>query len=363
MSARSRTRGGYRQRLGLPTHGKARAASRPPVVDRSPGQQWATHIATKFLTNKSSAREAQEDAHLSGAAGASGVGCIAKVGNHGKAPQNCARDIKRLVARGAPAPEPYMVTIPVTDPKTNKVVEVEHPVLLPHEMMAYIISTGVASVVDLADVAHRTDQTLDNHKKKFCAAHGLPEGTCIPIGFHGDGVPFQKSTHKNSSTEVYSWNFLCDRDGKRYLFANIHKDFLCKCGCSGRCTMEPLFAVFVWSMQILFGGLHPRERHDGAPLDPARAKLAGRSLGFHALLMQARGDWQWYNQVFQFPSWAAGQVCWRCKASQEGRLAYWHCGPTAAWRRARYARGEFVCKLAWARPPAQPTIFLPRFHR
>lgn len=309
---------------------------------RTPGEQWSAHLATKFLTNKTSAIDTQEAAQLSSAAGASGVASLAKVGNSGKAHKNCARDIKRLVQRGAPAPLPYLVTIPITDPKTNQVVEVEHPVLLPHEMIAYIVATGTATVEALADVAPRTDQTLHDQKCRFCATHGVPERSCIPLGFHGDGVPFQKSTHKNSTTEVYSWNFLCDRDGKRYLFANIHKDFLCKCGCAGRCTMDALFAVFVWSMQILLGGLHPQERHDGKPLDSTRSKVRGRSLGFRGALMQARGDWQWYNQVFQFPSWSSLSICWRCKASQDGRFAYWKCGPRAAWRKTRYAAGEFL---------------------
>ena len=64
---------------------------------------------------------------------------LAKIGNHGKAPKNCARDLKRVVQRGTTAPLPYMVPIPITEPKHNRVVEVEHPVLLPHEMIAYSI--------------------------------------------------------------------------------------------------------------------------------------------------------------------------------------------------------------------------------
>jgi hypothetical protein len=318
-------------------------------------------LATKFLTNKASATEAQEDAALSMAAGAQGVQGIARIGNSGKAQKNCSRDLNRLVHKGCTAPLPYLVTIPITNPKNHQVLQVEHPVLLPHEMMEYIIQTGTATVEELADVDPRKDQNLQTHKRVFCATHGVPARTCIPIGFHGDGVPFQKSTHKNSSTEVYSWNFLCDRDGKRYLFANIHKEFLCKCGCAGRCTMEALFAVFVWSMQILLGGHHPQERHDGAPLDPARAKQVGRKLGFHAVLLQARGDWQWYNQVFRFPSWSSGRICWLCKASQEGKFAYWKCGPRAAWRKARYTPGEFLAQQRQEGIEPSPLFSCPGF--
>ena len=360
--SRSRTRGGYKQRLGLPHRSKSRPALGTSVPVRNlQTNSWATHLATKFLTNRASATEAQEDAALSLAAGARGVQGIAKIGNSGKAQKNCSRDLKRLVHRGCTAPLPYLVSIPISNPKTHKVETVIHPVLLPHEMMEYIIQTGTATVEELANVAPRKDQNLQTHKRVFCATHGVPERTCIPIGFHGDGVPFQKSTHKNSSTEVYSWNFLCDRDGKRYLFANIHKEFLCKCGCAGRCTFNALFAVFVWSMQILLGGIHPQERHDGAPLDAARAKLTKRKLGFQAVLLQARGDWQWFNQVFQFPSWSSGRICWRCKASQEGKFAYWKCGPRAAWRKTRYTAGEFLAQQLQEGVEPSPLFSCPGF--
>jgi len=252
-------RGGYKQRLGLTLASRVAKETKPATPGYSPGEVWATHVATQFLTNKSSAIQSQEAASFSSAAGAAGVDTLAKIGNHGKAPQNCARDLKRVVQRGTNAPVPYMVFIPITEPKHNRVVEVEHPVLLPHEMIAYIISTGRATVKELADVVPRSDQTLAAHKHKFCVDHQVPESTCIPLGFHGDGVPFQKSTHKQSSTEVYSWNFLCDRDGKRH-----------------------------------------------------------------------------------FPSWGSGSLCWLCKASKKGRFAFTKCGPSAAWRTARYSDAQFL---------------------
>jgi len=52
---------------------------------------------------------------------------LAKIGNHGKAPKNCARDLKRVVQRCTTAPVPYMVSIPISEPKPNRVVEAEHP--------------------------------------------------------------------------------------------------------------------------------------------------------------------------------------------------------------------------------------------
>jgi hypothetical protein len=67
--------------------------TKPATLGYSPGEVWATHVATQFLTNKSSAIQSQEAASFSSAAGAAGVDTLAKIGNHGKAPKNCARDL------------------------------------------------------------------------------------------------------------------------------------------------------------------------------------------------------------------------------------------------------------------------------
>ena len=34
-------------------------------------------------------------------------------------------------------------------------------------------------------------------------------------------------------------------------------------------------------------------------------------------LMQIRGDWAYYKQIFSFPAWANKKICWRCGAGKE----------------------------------------------
>jgi len=345
MSARSRSprlRGGYKQRLGLTLASRVAKETKPATPGYSPGEVWATHVATQFLTNKSSAIQSQEAASFSSAAGAAGVDTLAKIGNHGKAPKNCARDLKRVVQRGTTAPVPYMVSIPITEPKHNRVVEVEHPVLLPHEMIAYIISTGRATVKELQMLFPGVTRPWQHTNTGFAWTIKCLRALVFLWGSMGMEFLSRNPPTNNHPQRSTAGTCLCDRDGKRHLFANIHKEFLCMCGCAGRCTMEALFAVFVWSMQILMGGLHPHKRHGGGPLDAARAQLGGHPLGFNGVLLQARGDWQWYNQVFQFPSWGSGSLCWLCKASKKGRFAFTKCGPSAAWRTARYSDAQFL---------------------
>ena len=299
-------------------------------------------MSVMFLTNKLSGLDVQKMALLACKAGAEGLDTLAKTGNHGRAQRNVARDLHRATTRNTKVPEPYMAVIPLGDARTGQQIHLEHPVLLPHEMLEFLITSGTANLRDLVDVESRTDQTLHQRHLDFCAEHDLDPKKCIAIGFHGDGVPYKKATHKQASTEVLSWNLLCDLDGKRYMFTSVHHEFLCSCGCRGRCTFDALLEIFVWSMSILFGGLNPTRRHDQAPLDDKRSWKAGRPLGFHGVLLQARGDWAWFNQVFNFPHWNAKALCWRCKATQGGNLAYNKCGPTAPWRSTRLAPGAYL---------------------
>jgi len=69
----------------------------------------------------------------------------------------------------------------------------------------------------MTNLAARTDQTLDKRLRNFCQAHNLNPKETVPLGFHGDGVPYQKSSHRDASTEVFSWNILADMDGRRYM--------------------------------------------------------------------------------------------------------------------------------------------------
>ena len=54
---------------------------------------------------------------------------------------------------------------------------------------------------NLATSQKETEQ-LQNELKEKCARYDLPLGCTIPIGLHGDAVPFQVS----KSVEVFSWN-------------------------------------------------------------------------------------------------------------------------------------------------------------
>ena len=86
-------------------------------------------------------------------------------------------------------------------------------------------------------------------------------------------------------------------------------------------TQHQLLAVFSWSMQCLFKGLFPPNRHDGEAwktLDTDRAKKAGRNLGLEGLLCQLQGDWKAFKEVFGLLGWHPGVVPFVGDAVQPG---------------------------------------------
>ena len=136
-----------------------------------------------------------------------------------------------------------------------------------------------------------------------------------------------------------------ERKQPQISFSVVEKQFCCRCGCGGRHTLEKLLSVFSWSMKCLLRNEFPSARHDEScfkDTDAARAVKSGEIFVGKALLMQVRGDWAWYKQIFSFHSWSSEQICWMCQATQEtGDAPYTEVNDIARWRRKRYRRGEF----------------------
>ena len=61
-------------------------------------------------------------------------------------------------------------------------------------------------------------------------------------------------------------------------------------------------------------------------------------------LVQVRGDWAWYKQMFQFPSWSNKEICWLCRANTSNR-PYWDFSLSAAWRANRWTDETFWRKM------------------
>ena len=94
----------------------------------------------------------------------------------------------------------------------------------------------------------------------------------------------------------------------------------------------------------MISGKFPTSRHDGSewlPSDKYRANKKG-SLGATSGLLQIRGDWAWYKEVFQFPGWSNHQICWKCAADHDdGGCSFKNVHPNAPWRARRYTGAQF----------------------
>ena len=175
-----------------------------------------------------------------------------------------------------------------------------------------------------------------------CGKLGLDPATTLPIGLHGDGVPFSKK----DSIELLSYNFLGEPMGDRMPFAGISKMYTCKCGCLGRHTFDDLLEVFVWSLRALLRGVHPSVGPRNEPLqDPALLKDAGQPLQCpQAVLCQVRGDWPFLKQLFSVPVWNNFSICWLCFADK-GENSYKDGRSSANWRSRRKDWRQFFKEL------------------
>ena len=67
----------------------------------------------------------------------------------------------------------------------------------------------------------RMDHNLVNMQKQFCSDHKVDTNTCICLGFHGDGVPYAKGTHKQVPIEMYGSTLTRQGVGSCHCFVNV----------------------------------------------------------------------------------------------------------------------------------------------
>ena len=150
----------------------------------------------------------------------------------------------------------------------------------------------------LAKAAGAMGRNVGECLRQCCQRMGRPTGRSFAVGLHGDGVPHKKK----KSIVVWSWNLVAFLEAERFLCTAIGNEFMCKCGCHGRHTLDACMDVFVWSLEALHIGAFPKLRHDGKEWtkdDKFRQKYANsdRMFGFYAYMIQCRGDWSWWKEL------------------------------------------------------------------
>jgi hypothetical protein len=160
----------------------------------------------------------------------------------------------------------------------------------------------------------------------------------IPIGLHGDGAP----TNKVESLFTISWSSVTARGATKhthFIYAAINKSQI------GEGTLEELWDYLAWSFNALTTGRLPDCDWKGRKI-----KGAGRVLarGWRASVINLRGDWEFFNQVLNFPmSTAKPHCCWLCSAGPDTAGLEWsEFGEGAGWRPTVRDHEKYLADLA-----------------
>ena len=168
------------------------------------------------------------------------------------------------------------------------------------------------------------DHKAEKHFQKCCKACQVEASSCYSVGMWIDGVPFNNDRSK--SIEVGAFNFPgLQKDVRLPLFV-LPKDLCCPA------TWEGVAEVIKWSMTILTSGQMPLRRHNGDPWSAGDSKRKGwASLPVpHTFLVQVKGDWACYKQIFQLTGWKESiGCCFRCNITNH-RIH--ECGAAVSWK-------------------------------
>ena len=230
-----------------------------------------------------------------------------------------------------------------------------HPFLCPHATFAAIyknrpdlwheaiLGEKNSNVEFWKQCAH--DPDIQSHPKLHSAADRKKR---IPLGMHGDGGVFSKQ----DSLLTISWNSLLGSGTtmrKRFVFTTIRKSQLRPDGS----TLNAIWRVFCWSMNNLLMGVMAATDWRDRPITDGGQNLAD---GWAGALIQVRGDWEFYCQVFASPTWnTAIRCCWLCRASNTIHDLLWtNYNADASWRRTLWKHAGY---LRFCKPREHPSRF------
>ena len=222
-----------------------------------------------------------------------------------------ARNIKRGCLKRCQWPTPYWAKVRVLDKTTLEETSQWLAFLLPHELIEMMHRLGtpgaLLSTDDLDDVAMA--------HLRYCREKAGQD--VVPLGLWGDGVPV--NWDRTESVETVSLN-LPGKTGE-YSTLRIPLTAISRKQV-GEHTWDDICAVLHWSLVRAADGNFPSVRHDGTPFrksDSYRKKrLVQPSMGYKAALVEVRGDWKFFAEVFRFPKWNENAgLCWRCSCTPD----------------------------------------------
>ena len=85
-------------------------------------------------------------------------------------------------------------------PKKYGITYVEHPVLLPSEIIMWLLGTNKVTLPEITELAQRTHVTLNNTLVQTCQRHNLPPYYTSARVFYHEGFAIPKNLHTSMPT-------------------------------------------------------------------------------------------------------------------------------------------------------------------
>ena len=305
---------------------------RPYDVDDLPPRKRLLHnVRDIWANNLLPSSRVQELLNDAADAGASGCRSMRRpaTGN------NTARNLRRAYSKRNQWPSLYLCSVRVKHPKSGEECVEQLAFMLPHESIEVLARLGDPTVLQ---ARLGMDPKSQQHLESCEAKAGCQ---LVGVGLWGDGVPC--NWDRTESAECFSVNLpgqAKDYKGLRLPVTTLSRKMI------GPHTWHDIMEVIAWSFRHLAAGVWPLKRHDGSDFskaDARRATSAGQPLGIRGALVEVRGDWKMFAEVFGFPKWnnSAG-LCWRCNCTPDQITDV---GSNASWRRTRTAHWELIAKI------------------
>lgn len=286
----------------------------------------------------------------------SSLKALAAIGDSGKYPGNCHRDL--LSYLGEPnIPKAFRVPIhiKIIKPRKNKpqVQQVPVSMLLPHELFHHMYTHNYAKFVEVYlggdegkvkefwdGVELRQDPRLADHP--MCRDHPLWRTRGVPLSFHGDAVPcLAVGKAGTKSLDVWSTQSVLVVQGgslnlKNYVASMFQHNKLKKAHDEFD-TEDEMGDVVYWSLRALYKGKWPTHDHKGKayPVGSAEAIIGDTDLagGYFALIWLIKSDLDYVGNYLHLRHYGSNEPCDHCPCSITGPQSAWpsNFGPDSSW--------------------------------
>ena len=339
--------------VGGPRRRLAKDESQRPEAALSTDTPLNNSLRRMWALGELSSPQVQELAMGALSQGAHSIDAMAKAGGEGKNKGNMHRALVAAFGKTAGAPDMFYTDIPVVGGRKSP-----HPFILPHELFGTLkkerpeqFERTILGPEGECAKFWSSAEGKDMRSKHPVLRQRWATDLCktVPVGLHGDGGPFTK----HDSLYTVTWNSLLGvgtTTSKRYIFTVVKKSDLLANGS----TWAAIWKIFSWSMNALLTGKNPErdllERSTGS----GGSHIAD---GLPGALVQVRGDWAFYCEVFGFPKHnEAVNMCWMCRAStNDPQLRYTNATLSAGWRSTIRSHESFLAEHA-ANGTAPPTL-------